>query len=85
MAKAQTIVKLTAETNDYEKKMRAANKSFGDFMKGIGMSPAKFNMVAVAVGAMTTALKVAKDAFKQNESSVDEWGRTVEATKSVYN
>lgn len=85
MAKAQTIVKLTAETNDYEKKMRAANKSFGDFMKGIGMSPAKFNMVAVAIGAMTTALKVAKDAFKQNESSVDEWGRTVEATKSVYN
>ncbi len=85
MAKAQTIVKLTAETNDYEKKMRAANKSFSDFMKGVGLSPAKLNMMAVAVGAMTTALKVAKDAFKQNESSVDEWGRTVEATKSVYN
>ena len=84
MAKAQTIVKLTAETNDYEKKMRAANKSFNDFMKGIGMSPAKLNAMALAIGATTTALKVAKDAFFSNEQQLDEWGRIVESAKSIY-
>jgi hypothetical protein len=84
MAKAQTIVKLTAETNDYEKKMRAANKSFNDFMKGVGMSPAKLNAMALAVGATTTALKVAKDAFFANEQQLDEWGRIVESSKSIY-
>lgn len=84
MAKAQTIVKLTAETNDYEKKMRAANKSFNDFMKGVGMSPAKLNAMALAIGATTTALKVAKDAFFANEQQLDEWGRIVESSKSIY-
>lgn len=84
MAKAQTIVKLTAETNDYEKKMRAANKSFDDFMKGIGMSPAKLNAMTLAIGATTTALKVAKDAFFANEQQLDEWGRIVESAKSLY-
>jgi len=84
MAKAQTIVKLTAETNDYEKKMRQATKSFNDFMKGVGLSPAKLNAMAVAIGATTAAMKVAKDAFMYNEKQLDEWGRTVAAAKGVY-
>jgi len=84
MAKAQTIVKLTAETNDYEKKMRQAQKTFNDFMKGVGMSPTKFSALTLAIGATTAAMKVAKDAFFKNESQLDEWNRQVESSKSVY-
>lgn len=37
-----------------------------------------------AIGAGTTALKVAKDAFFANEEQLDEWGRTVESASSLY-
>ena len=37
-----------------------------------------------AMSAVKSALDVAKDAFFASESNVDEWGRTVEASKSVY-
>ena len=33
---------------------------------------------------MTTALKVAKDAFFKNEQMLDEWGRTVKSSESLY-
>lgn len=84
MAKAQTIVKLTAETNDYEKNMRQANKTFSDFMKSVGLSPAKLNAFAIGIGATTAAVKVAKDAFFNNEQQLDDWGRTVASCESVY-
>lgn len=84
MAKGQAIVRLTAETNDYESKIRQANKTFDGFMKGIGLSPAKFGTLAVAIGGTTAALKVAKDAFFNSEKNLDEWGRTVESSKSIY-
>ena len=37
-----------------------------------------------ALAAGKAALDVAKDAFFANESTVDEWGRTVESSKSLY-
>lgn len=37
------------------------------------------------VGVTTTAIKVAKDAFFNMESGIDEWGRTVEGAKGAYN
>ena len=36
------------------------------------------------VAVATTAIKVAKDAFSQSESNMDEWGRTVEGAKGAY-
>ena len=41
----------------------------------------KFGPIIAAVGV---AAKVAKDTFNANESAVDEWGRTVESAKSIY-
>ncbi len=38
----------------------------------------------VALGAATVATKVAKDAFFSNEEQLDEWGRVVESSESVY-
>jgi hypothetical protein len=36
------------------------------------------------VGVTTTALKVAKDAFFQSESNIDEWGRTLKGAEGAY-
>lgn len=81
---AQHIVKLTAETNDYERKIRQANKSFKEFTNGIGLSIPKLTAMSAAIGATSAALKVAKDAFFKNEQNLDEWGRTVQSSKSLY-
>lgn len=81
---ANSLVKLTLESNQYESGIRQAQKSWNDFTKGIGMSAAKFTAVGAAIGATTAALKVAKDAFFKNEQQLDEWNRAVESSKSVY-
>ena len=80
-----SVVKLTLESNQYEKGMRQAQKSWNDFTKGIGLSMSKFTAVGAAIGAVTGALKVAKDAFFKNEQQLDDWGRVVESSKSIYN
>ena len=62
--------------------------SFGDVAKQMGNKLglpmeqiAKFGPYGAAAAA---ALKVASDAFKQNEEFMDEWGRTTEAASTVY-
>ena len=81
---ANSLVKLTLESNQYEKGMRQAQKSWNDFTKGIGLSMSKFTAVGAAIGAVTGALKVAKDAFFKNEQQLDEWGRVVQSSQSLY-
>ena len=80
-----SIVKLTLESNQYERNLRNAQRQWEDFMRGMGMSVSKFTAVGAAVAGVTGALKVAKDAFKSNENTLDEWGRTVESAKGIYN
>lgn len=79
-----SLVKLTLESNQYERNLRQAQKSWNEFTKGIGMSMSKFTAAGAAIGAVTGALKAAKDAFKSSETSLDEWGRTVQSTQSLY-
>lgn len=81
---AQSVVRLGLESNQYERGIKQARRSFDDFTKGIGAGVLKLTAVSAAITATTTALKVAKDAFLSSERNVDEWGRTVEAAKSVY-
>lgn len=50
-----------------------------------GLNIEQLTKFGSAAGLVTTALKVAKDAFFQSESNIDEWGRTVESAKSAYN
>ena len=82
---ANSLVKLTLESNQYERGMRQAQKSWNDFTKGLGLSVSKFTAVGAAIGAVSGALKVAKDAFFKNEQQLDEWNRMVESSKSTYN
>ena len=81
---ANSLVKLTLESNQYEKGMRQAQKSWNDFTKGIGISMSKFTAAGAAIGAVTGALKVAKDAFNQSRDMVDEWGRTMQSAGTIY-
>lgn len=81
---AQSVVRLGLESNQYERGIKQARRSFDDFTKGIGAGVLKLSAVSAAITATTTALKVAKDAFFASERNVDDWGRTVEAAKSVY-
>ena len=81
---ANSLVKLTLESNQYEKGLRQAQKQWDQFTKGIGLSVSKFTAVGAAITAVSGALKVANDAFFKNEQQLDEWGRTVEASKSLY-
>ena len=81
---AQSLVKLTLESNQYERGIRQAQKTWNDFTRGLGISIGKFTAVGAAIGAVTGALKVAKDAFFKNEQQLDEWNRAVESSKSVY-
>ena len=82
---AQSLVKLTLESNQYEKGLKDAQRSLKDFTSAIGVNMKSLSGMALAAGAVTTAMKVAKDAFFKNEQQLDEWGRTVEASKSLYN
>lgn len=55
----------------------AASSSMGGLVSIVGrFSP--------AIGAGTAALKVAKDAFFSSEQRIDEWGRTVEGARGMY-
>lgn len=50
-----------------------------------GLSIEQVTKFGSVLGVATTAAQVAKDAFFQSESGIDEWGRTVEGAKGAYN
>lgn len=49
-----------------------------------GLSTDLITKFGGVVGVTTTALKVAKDAFLQSESNIDEWGRTLKGAEGAY-
>ena len=87
--KARELKGTLAEANKSLSENKTQAKESGgalDFLeKKLGMSITSFTKFASVGGAVAGALKVAKDAFLQNESGIDEWGRTVESAKAAYN
>lgn len=81
---AQSLVKLTLESNDYEKKLRQAQRSLDDFTNKIGINMKALTSASVAAAAVTGAIKVFGDALKANEAMVDEWGRTMRGAQAAY-
>ena len=84
MAKDVSLIRIKADTNDYERNIRQAQKTWDSFTKGLGLNIGKLTAVGAAIGAVTGALKIAKDAFFKNEQQLDEWGRTVKSVESLY-
>lgn len=91
---AQLKERITSAKNELSEIDRSV-KTSGGAMDGLssvveelsgklGISVAQFGALGVAVGAATVAAKVAKDAFFNNEQQLDEWVRTVESAKSLY-
>ena len=81
---ANSLVKLTLESNQYEQGLRQAQKQWEGFINTIGLSVQKFTATTVAIGAVTAALKVAKDAFFASQQNISAWEKTVDSAQSVY-
>lgn len=81
---ANSLVKLTLESNQYEQGLRQAQQMWKSFTDSIGLSAQKFTTVGIAIGSVTGALKVAKDAFNNSQATIDEWGRTIQSAQSLY-
>lgn len=95
----KSLEQLQNRINDGKKALGEINSTIGesknktDILSGavgelagkFGLSVPKLGAMSVAIAGVTGALKVAKDAFFANEQSLDEWGRTTDSAKAVYN
>lgn len=93
-ALAASLDQLKGRIQDSKSQLDDINKSINggggltgtlDNMLGkVGLNVEGLMKFGGAAGAATTALKVAKDAFFASETSLDEWGRTVQSSQSLY-
>ena len=93
-ALAASLDQLKTRIQDGKSQLDDINKSINggggltgalDNMLGkVGLNVEGLMKFGGAAGAATTALKVAKDAFFASETSLDEWGRTVQSSQSLY-
>ena len=95
MAKSDILVRAKADVSGYDANLAKARKqlerfkednlSVGGTMKQVANTLTRTAASFASASAVTAAaLKVAKDAFGASERSVDEWGRTMESCKSLY-
>ena len=90
----QSLDQLRGRIKDTEGDLRDINRELtgGNGLSGaldqvagkFGLSIKQLTGWGAALGASKVALDVAKDAFFASEATVDEWGRTVAASESVY-
>ena len=81
------ITESKAELDDINKSINGGGGLSGalDAVAGkFGLNIDQVTKFGGALGIATTAAQVAKDAFFQSESGIDEWGRTVEGAKGAY-
>ena len=93
-ALATSLDQLKGRIGESKMQLDDINKSIngGDGLSGaldavagkFGLSVDQVTKFGGVVGVATTAVQVAKDAFFQSESNIDEWGRTVEGAKGAY-
>ena len=95
---ASSLDQLKARINDAKKDLADVNKELGDTGKEsqntggmldqlagkFGLSTKSLVGWGAALGAGKLALDTAKDAFFASEQNIDEWGRTVESSKMLY-
>ena len=90
----QSLDQLRGRIKDTEGDLKDINKELtgGNGLSGaldqvagkFGLSIKQLTGWGAALGAGKVALDVAKDAFFASEATVDEWGRTVAASESIY-
>lgn len=77
---AETKIQL-AETN---RELNGMPSLFDQLTSRLTVNIDAVKLFNVGMQAASAALDVAKDAFFQSESNIDEWGRTVEGAKGAY-
>ena len=90
-----SLGELRGRIQDSKKELDDINKSINggggltdaldSFAGKLGLNITQLTKFGSVAGLATTALKVAKDAFLQSESNIDEWGRTVKGAEGAYN
>ena len=90
-----SLGELRGRIQDSKKELDDINKSINggggltdaldSFAGKLGLNITQLTKFGSVAGVATTALKVAKDAFFQSESNIDEWGRTVKGAEGAYN
>ena len=87
----QRAIDAKSGLNEATQALQGNTQASSTDMKGIegltsalGLNITKLAGWGAALGAAQVALDIAKDAFFASESNVDEWGRTVEASTSLY-
>ena len=95
---ASSLDQLKSRINEAKKDLADVNKELGDTGKEskstgniidqlagqFGMSTKALMGWGAALAAGKVALDVAKDAFFASEANIDDWGRTVESSKMLY-
>ena len=77
--------------NEEIKNIRESLNGGGSLKDALNQVAGKFGLnvdiltkYGAVLGATSAALKVAKDAFMQSESNIDEWGRTIKGAEGAY-
>ena len=91
MANSDFLIRAKADTKNYDANLARAKKQLDSFTQanmsaGGIMKQMSSSLVSLATkfASVTAAVKVAKDAFFASEQSLDEWGRTVASSESLY-
>lgn len=95
MANKDFLFRAKADTRNYDANIAKARQQLDSFAKanlstGGVIKQMSGSLVATAAkfasfgAAVAGAMKLAKDAFFNSEQSLDEWGRTVESSASLY-
>ena len=80
----QALGEINGTIGESKNKTDILSGAVNDLAGKFGLSVPKLGAMSVAIAGVTGALKVAKDAFFASEANLDEWGRTVDASKAVY-
>ena len=94
-AMAQSLDQLKSRIKDANSEIKEVSQELGSGSNGlggimdalagkIGIPVEMFTKLGAAAAGVGAALKVATDAFKQNEEFMDEWGRITESAQSLY-
>ena len=94
-AMAQSLDQLKSRIKDANSEIKEVSQELGSGSNGlggimdalagkIGIPVEMFTKLGAAAAGVGAALKVATDAFKQNEEFMDEWGRVTASAQSLY-
>ena len=75
----------SSSLNSNEQASKEDSSSISDLTSKLGINIKSLAGWGAALGAGKIALQVLGDSFMSNETNVDDWGRTMQASESLYN